>query len=441
MEAVIGKTHLERYTAYKDSGVEWLENVPVHWEVVSLGSILEFKSDKNHPDYEVLSVYREYGVIPKDSRDDNHNATSLDTKAYKAVEPGDLVVNKMKAWQGSMGISAYKGIVSPAYITCKVTSKNIDAKFLHQMLRCNSYIKEYNRLSYGVRVGQWDMHFEDFKRITILLPPKEEQTAISAFLDRKTALIEKAIGIKEKQIALLKERRQILIHNAVTRGLDPNVKMKDSGVEWIAEIPEHWEVKFLRYIGKCQNGLSKGAEYFGSGFPFVSYGDVYKSTTLPQEVNNLANSTEADRQLYSVKDSDVFFTRTSETVDEIAFASTCLQTIVNATFSGFLIRFRPEKDIIKKEFSKYYFSSKTHRAFFIKEMNLVIRASLSQELLKKMPVLIPPAEEQDAISIYLDRFIDKTYIAILNKEKEIQKLKEYKSTLINSAVTGKIKVI
>lgn len=170
MEVMEQAINIAKYSKYKDSKVKWLEKIPKHWEVFSLGSLMELKSDKNHPDFEVLSVYRDYGVIKKSSRDDNHNATSLDTSNYKAVNPGDLVVNKMKAWQGSMGISAYKGIVSPAYITCKINSKNIDSNFLHQLLRSNIYIGEYNRISYGVRVGQWDMHYEDFKKVPVLLP-------------------------------------------------------------------------------------------------------------------------------------------------------------------------------------------------------------------------------------------------------------------------------
>jgi type I restriction enzyme S subunit len=281
---------------------------------------------------------------------------------------------------------------------------------------------------------------ENFFSFKTFIPPLPEQAAIAQFLDRKTALIDKAIGIKEKQIELLKERRQILIHKAVTRGLNPDVKLKPSGVEWIGDIPEHWEVKPLRFIGKTQNGLSKGGEYFGSGFPFLTYGDVYKSISIPQKLSGLAESTVNDRIQFSVKEGDVFFTRTSETIDEIGFASTCLNSIDDATFAGFLIRFRPNENILFKGFSKYYFSSRTHREFFIGEMNLVIRASLSQELLKRMPVLIPPMEEQIEIAEHIETASQKISTAIALKEREIEKLKEYKATLINSAVTGKIKV-
>lgn len=200
----------------KDSGIDWIGEIPEHWEIKPLFAIVTNKSDKNHPDYEILSVYREYGVIPKDSRDDNHNATSLDTASYKAVYPGDLVVNKMKAWQGSMGISNYQGIVSPAYITCSIISNKIYSYFLHLLLRCNSYISEYNRLSYGVRVGQWDMHYEDFKRIPIIFPCLSEQKAISNYIEQQTTQIDKTITQKHLEIEKLKEYKATLIDSAVT---------------------------------------------------------------------------------------------------------------------------------------------------------------------------------------------------------------------------------
>ena len=172
----------------------------------------------------------------------------------------------------------------------------------------------------------------------------------------------------------------------------------------------------------------------------MTYGDVYKGIELPNILSGLAESTEEDQKQFSVKEGDVFFTRTSETVEEIGFASTCMTTIENATFAGFLIRFRPDSNILNKGFSKFYFSSSTHRTFFIGEMNLVIRASLSQELLKRMPVVIPPMKEQIEIAEYIEHATTKIATAISLKEQEIEGLKEYKATLINGAVTGKVKV-
>jgi len=194
-----------RYEAYRESGVEWLGEIPSDWSLETIRAVTQLKSEKGQPNLQVLSVYREYGVIPKDSRDDNHNATSLDTTGYKVVNEGDLVVNKMKAWQGSMGVSEHKGIVSPAYITCRVDADRVYPKFLHYLLRSQQYIGVYNALSYGVRVGQWDMHYEDFKHIPLPLPDRTCQERIATFLDRKTAEIDEAIAKKQRLIELLKE--------------------------------------------------------------------------------------------------------------------------------------------------------------------------------------------------------------------------------------------
>ena len=216
--------------------------------------------------------------------------------------------------------------------------------------------------------------------------------------------------------------------------------MRDSGVEWIGEVPEHWEIKRLRYIGTTQNGISAGAEYFGTGYPFVSYSDAYNNRELPCNVKDLAKSSVQDREQYSVEKGDVLFTRTSETVEEIGFASTCMETIENSTFAGFLIRFRPQNRFLIPGYSKFYFSAQLHRAYFIGEMNLVIRASLSQELLKKLPVIIPPKTEQKLIFDFLETTSTKFENAVTLLQQQIDKLKEYESILISSVVTGKIKV-
>jgi type I restriction enzyme S subunit len=207
---------LDKTVTMKDSGVEWIGEIPEGWEITKLGAISEIKSNKNHPEYEVLSVYRDYGVVIKSSRDDNHNATSLDTSTYKAVDVGDLVVNKMKAWQGSMGISPHQGIVSPAYITCRIKPNIVNNNYLHTLIRTHLYIGEYNRISYGIRIGQWDMRYEDFKQILILIPPRQEQQQIIAFIENQTQKIDKAIDLQQKQITKLKEYKTTLIDSVVT---------------------------------------------------------------------------------------------------------------------------------------------------------------------------------------------------------------------------------
>ena len=203
----------------KPSGVAWVGKMPKHWNTIRCTHLFELKHIKNTSGEINLSVYRDYGVIKRDSRDDNYNRVSEDTSNYKLVEPGDFVFNKMKCWQGSLGISEYRGIVSPAYTVCK-PKKSFHGKYFHHLLRSCSYIQEFNRLSYGIRTGQWELRFEDFKDIVVPYPPVLEQTQIASFLDDKTRQIDELIAAERRKIELLKEYRQSLISEAVTGKID-----------------------------------------------------------------------------------------------------------------------------------------------------------------------------------------------------------------------------
>lgn len=207
---------LDKSVAMRDSGIEWIGEVPAHWDVTAISNVTNTVSIKNHPKEELLSVYRDYGVIIKSTRDDNHNKAGADLASYKFVEPGYLVINKMKAWQGSLGVSEFRGIVSPAYITCKTDSRIVERSYLHHLLRSRNYINEYNRLSFGVRVDQWDMRYDDFKYVPVLLPPIEEQKSIANYLDSKTAHIDRIVATLNTQIDRLKELRKTLINDIVT---------------------------------------------------------------------------------------------------------------------------------------------------------------------------------------------------------------------------------
>ena len=200
----------------KDSGIAWVGEIPAEWEVSQVKYSLRWKSEKGQSQEEVLSLYRDYGIVPKDSRDDNHNVTSLDTSGYKVVDIGDFVINKMKAWQGSMAVSEYRGIISPAYHVCKFTNDKINRKYFHYLMRNKSYIPEYTRLSTGMRVGQWDLGFNDFKNIPFLLPPQGEQQEIVNYLDRKCSAIDELITKKEQYLSEIENYKKSLIYEYVT---------------------------------------------------------------------------------------------------------------------------------------------------------------------------------------------------------------------------------
>lgn len=433
-------TAMPKYEVYKDSGVDWLSNIPAHWQPLANKHIFKIRKTlvgKRSKQYDLLSLTLR-GVIKRDMENpEGKFPAEFDT--YQEVNSGDFVfcLFDVEETPRTVGLSLFNGMITGAYTVFEV-NKSFDRKFLYYFYLNLDQGKRLKSLYRGLRNTIPKDAFMAFKTF---IPPQWEQTAIANFLDAKTAQIDEAIAIKEQQIALLNERKQILIQQAVTQGLDPNVPMKDPGVAWIGKIPEHWDIRKLRYLGQTQNGISASAEYFGHGYSFVNYSDVYKNRQLPAVVSGLANSSEYEQKLYSVQDGDVFFTRTSETIEEIGFASICFETIPHAIFSGFLIRFRPVKNIITKEYSKYYFNAPMLRNYFVKEMNLVTRASLSQELLKNLPVIIAPKQEQLKIFSHLEEISKKINTAIDIAFSEIEKIKEYKTTLINSAITGKIKVV
>jgi type I restriction enzyme S subunit len=281
---------------------------------------------------------------------------------------------------------------------------------------------------------------EKYANLYLPLPPLAEQTAIAAFLDRETAKIDELVAEQRRLMELLKEKRQAVISHAVTKGLNPNAKMKPSGVEWLGDVPEGWEVKRLGYLGRVQNGLNIGGESFGSGDPFVSYGDVYKNATVPEVPSGLVRSTQVDQAKCSLVVGDVLFTRTSETADDIGVASTCLHSNPRATFAGFLIRFRPKTGTLEPQYSKYLFRNQGVHEHFAGTMNLVTRASLSQDVLRMLPICIPPLHEQTAIAEFLDTELAKFDTLTAEAQRAIDLLQERRTALISAAVTGQIDV-
>lgn len=437
----------------KDSGVEWIGKIPKDWEIKKIKHIFEEISEKNYSeDVELLSLYTHIGVKPQKELEAKGNKAQTVIE-YKIVEKNDIVVNKMLAWMGAIGISEYNGVISPAYNIYRKYNKCINSKFYHYLFRTKKFSNECYKNGWGIMLMRWTTTPERFKDIYVPYIPFVDEK-IANFLDKKNSQFDSIISKKEKLIEKLEEAKKSLISEVVTgkvkvvksdEGYElvkrKSDEMKDSGVEWLGYIPKDWEVKRLRFLGKLQNGISKNSEEFGFGYPFVSYSNVYRNIELPQKIEGLINSTKEERKIYSVREGDVLFTRTSETINEIGLASTCMDTIENSTFAGFLIRFRPSYKRLYKGFSKYYFRCDLNRKYFVKEMNLVTRASLSQNLLNNLAVTLPDYKEQVEIYNALELKIGAINLSIDNLKYQIDKLKEAKQSLISEAVTGKIEIL
>lgn len=431
----------------KNSGVAWIGDIPENWKVLRNKNLIYEINEKctDTTDLPLLSVSEYYGVAPRaDKIHDGQIVSRAETfEGYKICHQDDVVMNIMLAWKRAQAVSSFNGIVSPAYcVYRKKNNSKLDMTFFNYLIRSDLYISVFKRFSTGIIDSRLRLYPEKFLALHSHVPPTYEQHKIAKHLNKACNNIENLINNQKQQIEKLKQYKQSLITEVVTKGLNPDVPMKDSGVKWIGQIPEEWNLTSVRYIGSLQNGISKSGEAFGTGYPFVCYGDIYKNYELPTMVAGLVETNEKEREQYSVEYGDVFFTRTSETIEEVGFSCVCKQTISNATFAGFVIRMRPYKadEKILTNFAKYYFRGSQIRAYLVKEMNLVTRASLGQTLLKGMSVTIPPKEEQQQIATYLDDKCAKIDRLIVIKQEKINKLNDYKKSLIYEYVTGKREV-
>lgn len=409
-----------RYEEYADSGFDWIRSVPSHWTVSKLGSCLAPVSKKNHGDKPLLSITREAGVIERDveDQDSNHNFIPDDLSNYKLVLEGQFAMNKMKAWQGSYGVSDHTGIVSPAYYVFDF-AKPFDPRFFNIAIRSKLYVSYFGSASDGVRIGQWDLNKMRMKAIPFLVPPLEEQQAIARFLDDKIDKIDRAVKIKEGQIALLRERKQIIIQEAVTKGLNPDAPMKDSGIDWIGEIPAHWEVRRFKFLCKITTGERNTEDKQDEGmYPF------FVRSQTPELINS-----------YSFDGEAVLTAGDGAGVGKIYH-------YINGKFDFHqrVYKFSDFRHVLGKYVYHYLWANFFNVALLGTAKSTVdsLRLPVIQDFWFSFPKSF---KEQEEILEHIGNESAKLDSAIELKECQIEALKEYKATLINAAVTGKIKVI
>ena len=416
---------MEKYSKYKDSGVKWIGDVPAHWEVKKLRNLISIISVKNHPNETLLSVVREQGVIVRDlDADDNHNYIPEDLSGYKLIKEGQFVINKMKAWQGSYAVSSYRGIVSPAYYTCDL--RLAYKSYFNLAIRSSAYVPFFTQYSKGIRVGQWDLSPIGLKEIPFFLPPLAEQRAIVSYLDGKVGQIDTYIAKQTQQIELLKELKQAVIANAVTKGIgtNPNTKRKQSGVNWLGEIPEHWEVSKLRkhFIPRIQKVSDKD-------FAPLS---VTKDGILPQLDTACKTDNGENRKL--VRKGDYVVNSRSDRKGSGGISpfdgSVSLINIVIYPIDG------------EQEYYHYLFRCNNFVEEFYRNGRGIVAdlwTTRYQEM-KNIEIPIPPLSEQRAIVSYIEAQTANINKLIDAYQQQVERIKEYKQRLISDAVTGKINV-
>lgn len=430
---------MQPYNTYKDTGIEWLGKVPEHWEIIKGKYVWKEHIDLSTDGLGDLLSVSQYDGVTLNKQDQR----SESLVGYKKVQNDDLVINIMLAWLGGLGLSAYNGLVSPAYSIFKPI-REINTKYFHYLYRTSLYLDEFARKSTGVVPSRWRMYGDDFGQVWNILPPLSEQTAIATFLDSKCEQLDRAIAQKERVISLLNERRQITIQRAVARGLNPDAPLRHSGIEWIGEIPEHWEVKRLKSLFSFGKGLSITKENLEeSGVPVINYGQVHSKLNTGTGVNDsiIKYVNEAylkTNQSSLVKKNDFIFADTSE--DIIGAGNCAFIDVEGELFAGYhSIILRSKIDESTKYFA-YLFLTDCWRIQIRSKVTGIKVYSITKSILNQSTLIIPPISEQQEIATYLDGINEKIDRAISLKRNEIARLKEYKQTLINSAVTGKIKI-
>ncbi len=426
---------MSKYETYKDSGVEWLGVIPEKWNILPGLTIFSEnnRDNKGMKEDQVLSL--SYGNIVIKPPEKLVGLVPESFETYQLVEPGDLIIRSMDLQNDKTslrtGLAKDKGIITSAYINLKV-KKGQNSKYWHYYLHSLDTTKVIYKFGSGLRQN---LSFLDFKRLPVFDIKPAEQIAIAKYLDRKTTQIDQAIEIKEKQIDLLKERKQILIQNAVTRGLDPKAPMKDSGVEQIGEMPAHWEIKKIKFISNINEKSLDERTDKNFEFDYVDIGSVtFENGIENTERYMFLDSPSRARRL--ANDGDTIVSPVRTYLKAIDYISKDKENYVYST--GFAV-ISPRKGIYPK-----FLRSFVHSNAFTNQVDDSSKGmsypAINSTQLSNLFVVVPPENEQKQINDTLEYELGKIITVIEKQALQIEKLKEYKSTLINSAVTGKIKV-
>lgn len=417
---------MKRYPEYKDSGSTWLGRVPVHWALVRIGSQTALRSEKgSDKDYQPLSVTK-LGVVPQLET----AAKTDDGDNRKIVRKGDFVINGRSDRKGSSGVSDREGSVSLINITMELRS-GLHPRFSHHLFRSYAFQEEFYRWGKGIVADLWSTNYWDLKRIVISLPPFEEQKSIAAYLDTELVKMDSAISSQERMITLLKERRSVIITQAVAKGLDPKAKMKDSGVPWLGRVPGHWGVKKLKrvFFETTEKAWTTDEQLAAT----QKYGVISQSQFMKDEDQRLVLAMKGVENFKHVeKDDFVISLRAFQGGIERSSQSGCVSPAYTVLRSkgdltpGFAARLLKTPEFIS-QISMTYDGIREGKAIKFKDAGPV-------------PLPVPPVDEQVSISEFIDWVVDRMDSTISSQERMIELLKERRSAIITQAVTGQIDV-
>ena len=420
---------LRPYRHYQESGHPWIGSVPAHWTRLPLHSLTRSRSEFGRPELPLLSVYREYGVVLRSSRDGNNNPQGMDLSRYKAVAPGDLVLNKMKTWQGSLGVAEHAGIVSPAYYVCAV-DRSIHGRYLHHLLRSRPYIGHYRRLSSGVRVGQWELGYGDIRQIPVLLPPPSEQAKIACFIDAHEQRSARLMAGSRQLKALLHEQRQALLDQLLGPLLDQPQAHRPAG----------WQLLPLKRCVsiKITDGPHETPPLLDAGIHFISAEaiadgridfDRCRGYIAPELHERFCQKLRPQRN-------DIFMCKSGATTGKVALVDTDQPFSVWSPLA--LIRAEPARvhpRFLFRLLQTRYVQDQVRLA-----CSYGTQPNLAMGAMERLQLVIPPLPEQQQLVGRLEADLIAIEQTAERAARELTLLREYTARLATELVTGQLDI-
>ena len=431
---------------YKDSGIPWMPTIPVNWTVEKGKNILFLHKRPMRDDDEVVTCFRDGEVVLRSERRTEGFTMSDKEIGYQGINKGDIVIHGMDGFAGSMGVSKSTGKGSPVLVVC---TPKYDAvpQYIIYYLRVLAQMNVFVALATGIRERSCDLRWNKIANLQFIIPSTEEQQKIADFLDKKCAEIDEGVALQEEFIEELKAYKQSVITEAVTRGLNPNAKLKPSGIDWISDMPQEWGKCRLKDVGYIYGGLTGKS---GGDFDevedttrpyllYIPYTNIFNNNII--NPNQLCKVKIADGEKQNlVKKDDLFFLMSSEDYDGVGKPAILEADIDNLSLNSFCKGFRITNKDFYPKFLYYHISSHLIRELIRQEAKGFIRINLRQDKLACIPIMQPPISEQRQIADYLDQKCAEIDALIAIKQQKVEGLKEYKKSITYEYVTGKKEV-
>ena len=412
----------KQYPSYKNSGVEWLGDVPEHWQIVRTKDIFNHRKEEALEDDEIVTAFRDGQVTLRKNRRTDGFTNSIKEHGYQHINSGDLVIHEMDAFAGAIGVSDSSGKSTPVYSVCYAKNENINHHFYSHFFRTMAKTGFINSLAKGIRVRSTEFRWNESRNVYLVEPPKSDQQKIVAFLDTETTRIDNLIAKQEKLIELLEEQRKSIISHAVTKGLNPNAPMKDSGVEWLGEVPESWVEQKIKFISKLINEKTSEKSNVIALENIESWTGKYIETE---------SSFESDAVKF--KKNDVLFGKLRPYLAKVYLVENQGEAV------GDIYVLRPNK-LIHPQFLKFFMLSEKFIDYVNSSTNGTKMPRANWDFIGCISIFLPHIKVQHEIVEYLESAVLKIELIINKQISLIEKLKEYRSSIISHAVTGKIDV-